>query len=66
LASWADGGARLPELPLREVLASSNEISDAFPDDVLDARALRPLMGALTRRYREAIAEFDEVFGERA
>jgi hypothetical protein len=36
------------------------------PDDVLNATALRPLMDALMEYSRRAIAEFDEVFGERA
>jgi hypothetical protein len=55
----------LPDLPLRKALASS-EVAAEFPDDVLDANALRPLMEALIRSYREAIAEFDQVFGGRA
>jgi restriction system protein len=36
------------------------------PDDVLDATALRPFMDTLLEYSRRAIAEFDEVFGERA
>ena len=59
-----DGGRKLPPLPLREHIASSAVAS--FPDDVLDAMALRPLMDAVSRAYASATAEFDEVFGGRA
>jgi restriction system protein len=57
-------GATIPELPLR--VATPSKFPGELPDDVLDASALRPLMTALTDRYRAAIAEFDELFGERA
>lgn len=58
------GGPKLPPLPLREHIASGSVAS--FPDDVLDAAALGPLMDAASRAYASATAEFDEVFGGRA
>jgi hypothetical protein len=58
------GGPVIPELPLRA--ATLSEFVDSLPADVIDAPALRTLLTALTDRYRAAIAEFDEVFGERA
>jgi restriction system protein len=57
-------GPVIPELPLRATTLSDFE--DALPAGVLDAPALRLLLTALTDSYRAAIAEFDDVFGERA
>lgn len=57
--------ARVPSLPLRRSDTASR-LRESIPDDVLDAAALRPLMNALIEHSRVAIAEFDEVFGERA
>lgn len=57
-----------PALPLRE--RSDGLLTPAalevLPRDILDATALRPLLDAMLQRSREAIAEFDAVFGERA
>ncbi len=58
------GKPRLPTLPLRSSLGARGQVE--LPDDILDAIALRPLMEAVTRFYRQAIDEFDEVFGGRA
>jgi restriction system protein len=58
------GKPKFPPLPLREQIAG--DAAAAFPDEVLDAAALRPLMDALSRAYAAATAEFDEVFGGRA
>jgi restriction system protein len=51
-------------LPLRSRFIESR--LDSLPAAVLDAMALRPLTEALCDAFREAISEFDEVFGERA
>jgi restriction system protein len=58
----------LPSLPLRasKQWPHGVELDSLVPDDVLDATTLRPLMDALIEHSRRAIAEFDEVFGERA
>jgi hypothetical protein len=62
LSSAADGP---PSLPLREAAVAS-EIDHLLPDALLDAKALRPLLEASIEHSLAAIAEFDEVFGERA
>jgi restriction system protein len=54
----------IPDLPLRDTMIET--YVDYVPAQVLDATALRPLLGALKDAYASAIAEFDEVFGERA
>jgi restriction system protein len=56
------GGLTWPDIPLRALLTFRQDV-DLLPADVLDARALRPLLEALTGSYRDAIAEFEEVFG---
>lgn len=63
-----EGVSPVPDLPLRESESRPNgkELVGHLPDDVLDATALRPLMNTLIAQYRNAIAEFDRVFGERA
>jgi restriction system protein len=55
-------------LPLRlRVVASAIEVPDvAVPDAVLDAASLRGLLEAYLMAVDSAIAEFDDVFGERA
>lgn len=58
------GGLASLELPLRRTMV--DDYVSQFSAAVLDADALRPLLEALTTAYREAIAEFDEVFGGRA
>ncbi len=60
-------GLKPPRLPLRDLLARvPTEDIGQLPDDVLDATTLRALLNALVRSFRQAIAEFDAVFGERA
>lgn len=60
--------SRLPILPLRESTKtrSQADLINSLPNDVLDAAALRSLMNALIDHSQHAIAEFDEIFGERA
>lgn len=55
---------KIPVLPLR--LSLGLAAPEVLPADILDAPALRPLMNAVSRFYRQATAEFDEVFGGRA
>jgi restriction system protein len=57
-------GPAIPDLPLRPRYDDDNV--NRLPDSVLDAPALRALLDALTEAYGAAIAEFDQVFGERA
>lgn len=57
-------GPTIPQLPLRA--NATDDAAQAFPDDVLDAVALRPLLVAVSGAYTAATAEFDEVFGGRA
>ncbi len=61
-------GIPLPKLPLKESLSLQDLDSHGIylPQDVLDAATLRELLEALSRNCISAIAEFDEVFGERA
>jgi restriction system protein len=56
-----------PTLPLRTSLGRT--LGDDFPplpEDILDATALRQLLAATSEHSRAAIAEFDDLFGERA
>ncbi len=53
----------IPVLPLR---SHKSAFGGSIPDEALDATALRALLGAMIRHSHAAIAEFDEVFGERA
>jgi restriction system protein len=55
---------KVPVLPLRTSLGPRAPID--LPAEILDAVSLRPLMDVVTRFYREATAEFDQVFGGRA
>jgi restriction system protein len=63
-----EGETSLPTLPLRMSTARprGTELVGLVPDEVLDVGALRPLMTALIEHSHRAIAEFDELFGERA
>ena len=54
-------GSRRPKLPIKDTL-----VEDAIPKDLLEARALRDFLEILLQHVREGIAEFDQVFGERA
>ena len=61
---WSDGlldAHRLPTLPLRE----SSQALDV-PEPVLSATTLRELLMVTCAAYNDAVAAFDEVFGERA
>ena len=59
-------GIPLPRLPLKESLQDLGSHGIRLPQDVLDAITLRQLLEALSRNCISAVAEFDEVFGERA
>lgn len=55
----------MPELPLKlKDLLSMMEFN--LPQDLLEALALRDFFEIYTRHLRKALAEFDDVFGERA
>ena len=54
----------LPPLPLSEAFAEQPDLD--LPDDLLEAKALREFADSLVAHGREAIRQFDEVFGERA
>jgi restriction system protein len=58
----------IPTLPLRASAEGpdGSELVGLVPDEVLDATTLRPMMEAMIEQSHRAIAEFDEVFGERA
>ena len=53
-----------PPLPLSEAFAEQPDVR--LPDDLLEARTLREFVDRLVAHAREAIRQFDEVFGERA
>jgi restriction system protein len=64
---WLGIEAAPPTLPLAESLdKAAMKAVGALPADVLNATSLRGLLGAATRAAQSAIADFDEVFGERA
>ena len=56
-----------PSLPLRKSI-KSKEIAHTnnLPDILLDAVSFRDLLEIITNEDRKALAEFDDVFGERA
>jgi len=58
-------GSRRPKLPIKDALVKDT-LEDAIPQDLLEARALRDFLEILLQHVREGIAEFDQVFGERA
>jgi len=53
-----------PSLPLRKSLEVSH--TKYLPDFLLDAVSFRDLIEIITNEVRKALAEFDDVFGERA
>ncbi len=55
-----------PDLPLRQSARDGAQLAQSIPGDVLDTTALRPLMEAMLRHSRQAVQDFDAVFGERA
>ena len=59
-------GMLLPKLPIKESLQDLDSHGIYLPQDILDAATLRELLEALSRNCISTIAEFDEVFGERA
>ena len=57
----------IPSLPLRlSEKPDGSKLAGLVSDEILDATALRHLLEAKIEHSRLAIAEFDEVFGERA
>jgi len=66
LMLWYDPLARKPKVPVLPLRSSLGPLAPVeLPSNILNAPALRPLMGVITQFYRHTIAEFDEVFGER-
>jgi hypothetical protein len=66
MLSYASG-ARTPTVPVLPLRSSLGPLAPVeLPTQILNAPALRPLMGAITQFYRHTTAEFDAVFGERA
>jgi hypothetical protein len=61
-----EAAAEPPSVPLREADYASAELVRLLPDPILDATSLRKLLAASIDSSAAAIAEFDEVFGERA
>ena len=59
-------GSILRNLPLRRKIQNLKAIETGLPDDLLDAIYLRDFVEILCRHAREAVAAFDQVFGERA
>jgi hypothetical protein len=58
---------RVPTLPLRDGVGNSEMYAEpAFPANILDTTALRPLLDGLVDHFKKETREFDEVFGERA
>ena len=66
MLSYASG-ARTPTVPVLPLRSSLGPLAPVeLPTQILNAPALRPLMGAITQFYHHTTAEFDAVFGERA
>jgi len=53
----------IPSLPLRRSIEASE--TENLPDILLDAISFRDLLEIITNEDRKALAEFDDVFGER-
>lgn len=66
VSKFAKGMVRLPDLPLRKNALDLKEMETNLPDDLLDATCLRDFVDILCKHAQEAIAAFDQVFGERA
>jgi restriction system protein len=62
----ASSGSILRNLPLRRNMQNLNAIETGLPDELLGAIYLSDFVDILCRNAREAIAAFDQVFGERA
>lgn len=57
----------MPSLPLRKTIGTYLD-AEGMPiaDEILDASSYRTLLESIIREAKKAIAQFDEVFGERA
>jgi len=67
LMTWNPGRPMLHRLPLRgQVERDGLPELEGLPSDVLDEVALRPFFTAVFSHAKGVVAEFDEVFGERA
>jgi restriction system protein len=63
----ADTATVMPSLPLRRTLGPDLQMkSMSVPDQILNAGSYRQLLESIIRAAQAAIAQFDEVFGERA
>jgi hypothetical protein len=57
----------MPSLPLRKTIgAYYNTEGMSVADEILDASSYRTLLESIIKEAKKAIAQFDEVFGERA
>ncbi len=66
LPHWLDIKKRLPKIPLlKEKKLLETNLKTEFFDDILRANSLRSLLESIVKHSREAIAEFDNIFGER-
>ena len=62
-----DAATRMPSLPLREILGAHVQARDmSIADEILDAPSYRSLFESIVHEAQGAIAQFDDVFGERA
>ena len=51
------------QLPLREAIRNRRaQVSGVLPDDVLDAKALRPYLNAMCKNAKDAYKAFTELF----
>jgi len=57
---------RMPDLPLAQRLTPHRRAATGLPPEILDATSFRALLDAITAYAHQAIAEFDDVFSERA
>jgi restriction system protein len=63
----ADARTPMPDLPLRNSLGRHLEANGmALADAILDATSYRSLLESVIAETRAAVAQFDDVFGERA
>lgn len=59
-------GEALPQLPLRPSNGATPRLYEKLPDEVIDAACLRDFLDSICTLAVRGIAEFDELFGERA
>jgi restriction system protein len=63
----ADTTTPMPSLPLRKTMGAFLQAENlSIGDDILDAGSFRSLLESILSQAKRAIAQFDEVFGERA